>query len=132
MSDSRIECVVIVKMAGSRLTWGKWASNNGQACIAPDYLLVEESILPELVCFEYLLVHCHSVHVNRPWLTVVFLSCKSYLGVYCNFTSSKDNLKVKRVYWLNPKSVIPNFKSKPGFVVGGYLRGADTLTREEF
>jgi hypothetical protein len=51
-------------MAGSRLTWGKWCANNGQACIAPDYLLVEESVLPELVCFQNFLMLYHSADMH--------------------------------------------------------------------
>jgi aldehyde dehydrogenase (NAD+) len=33
-----------------RIAQGKWGNNNGQACIAPDYILVDESIASELVC----------------------------------------------------------------------------------
>lgn len=43
--DSTPDLDVVAK----RITWGKWASNNGQACIAPDYLLVEESVVPKLI-----------------------------------------------------------------------------------
>jgi aldehyde dehydrogenase (NAD+) len=28
---------------------GKWGNNNGQACIAPDYILAEDSIAPRVV-----------------------------------------------------------------------------------
>lgn len=48
---STIVMCLILKVAAKRITWGKWASNNGQACIAPDYLLVEESVLPKLVSY---------------------------------------------------------------------------------
>lgn len=37
-----------LKVAARRLVWGKFL-NSGQTCIAPDYLLVEESIKPELL-----------------------------------------------------------------------------------
>lgn len=40
-----------MKVVAKRLCRGKWACNNGQACIAPDYVLVEESIRSELVIF---------------------------------------------------------------------------------
>ena len=32
-----------------RIAYGKWGNNYGQACIAPDYLLVDESIASEVV-----------------------------------------------------------------------------------
>lgn len=39
------ELVVTAK----RIVFGKWATNNGQACISPDYLLVEEKFAETLV-----------------------------------------------------------------------------------
>lgn len=32
-----------------RLAVGKWGCNNGQACIAPDYVITTKSFAPELV-----------------------------------------------------------------------------------
>ncbi|MEA4979272.1 MAG: aldehyde dehydrogenase family protein [Petrimonas sp.] len=37
-----------LEVAAKRLIWGKFL-NGGQTCIAPDYLLVEESVKPELL-----------------------------------------------------------------------------------
>lgn len=37
-----------LKVAAKRLVWGKFL-NGGQTCIAPDYLLVEESVKPKLL-----------------------------------------------------------------------------------
>lgn len=37
-----------LKIAAKRLVWGKFL-NGGQTCIAPDYLLVEESVKPKLL-----------------------------------------------------------------------------------
>jgi aldehyde dehydrogenase (NAD+) len=37
-----------VKMAATRIAWGKWL-NNGQVCIAPDYVFVHESKKAEFV-----------------------------------------------------------------------------------
>lgn len=37
-----------LKVAAKRLVWGKFI-NGGQTCIAPDYLLVEESVKPKLL-----------------------------------------------------------------------------------
>ena len=34
--------------AAQKIAWGKWM-NCGQTCLAPDYLLVKDSVLPELV-----------------------------------------------------------------------------------
>ena len=42
-------------MASRRLLVGKFGSNNGQACIAPDYILVEEHLAPKLVSVSSLL-----------------------------------------------------------------------------
>ena len=36
-------------MAARRILVGKFGSNDGQACIAPDYVLVEEHLAPKLV-----------------------------------------------------------------------------------
>lgn len=40
------------QVAARRICVGKWGSNNGQACIAPDYILVEENIASKLVCLS--------------------------------------------------------------------------------
>lgn len=37
-----------IKQAASQLAWGKGV-NNGQTCIAPDYLLIHESVKPQFV-----------------------------------------------------------------------------------
>lgn len=37
-----------VKMAAKRLVWGKFL-NSGQTCVAPDYLLVDKKIKPQLI-----------------------------------------------------------------------------------
>ena len=39
---------VDLDVAARRLVWGKW-TNAGQTCVAPDYLLIHESIKPALV-----------------------------------------------------------------------------------
>jgi aldehyde dehydrogenase (NAD+) len=38
-----------IPLAARRIAWGKWASNAGQVCIAPDHVLVDESVADELV-----------------------------------------------------------------------------------
>ncbi|XP_073385182.1 aldehyde dehydrogenase family 3 member H1 isoform X2 [Physcomitrium patens] len=38
-----------LKVGLRRIAQGKWGNNNGQACISPDYILVDESIASELV-----------------------------------------------------------------------------------
>ncbi|KAG8089593.1 hypothetical protein GUJ93_ZPchr0011g28382 [Zizania palustris] len=43
--DSDVDLHVAVK----RLAVGKWGCNNGQACIAPDYVVTTKSFAPELV-----------------------------------------------------------------------------------
>eukprot|EP00262_Sarcandra_glabra_P002052 TRINITY_DN122_c0_g1_i1.p1 TRINITY_DN122_c0_g1~~TRINITY_DN122_c0_g1_i1.p1 ORF type:complete len:491 (-),score=94.23 TRINITY_DN122_c0_g1_i1:151-1623(-) len=43
--DSNINLEVAVK----RIVVGKWGSNNGQACIAPDYIITPKSFAPKLV-----------------------------------------------------------------------------------
>jgi acyl-CoA reductase-like NAD-dependent aldehyde dehydrogenase len=37
------------KVAVKRLAVGKWGCNNGQACIAPDYIITTKSFAPKLV-----------------------------------------------------------------------------------
>ncbi|CAO2145836.1 unnamed protein product [Urochloa humidicola] len=43
--DSNVDLHVAVK----RIAVGKWGCNNGQACIAPDYIVTTKSFAPELV-----------------------------------------------------------------------------------
>ncbi|XP_008781593.2 aldehyde dehydrogenase family 3 member H1 [Phoenix dactylifera] len=43
--DSNID----VKVAARRIAVGKWGCNNGQACIAPDYIITTKSFAPILV-----------------------------------------------------------------------------------
>ncbi len=47
-SPAVIDKTVNVKTAAEKAAWGKFF-NNGQTCIAPDYLLVEESIKDEFI-----------------------------------------------------------------------------------
>ena len=34
-----------------RIIAGKWACNDGQACVAPDYVITTKDFAPKLVCF---------------------------------------------------------------------------------
>ncbi|KAF9608977.1 hypothetical protein IFM89_012316 [Coptis chinensis] len=43
--DSNID----LKVASRRIAYGKWACNNGQACIAPDYIITTKAFAPKLV-----------------------------------------------------------------------------------
>jgi aldehyde dehydrogenase (NAD+) len=44
-----IDDTVDLKVASNRILVGKFGSNSGQACIAPDYILVEEHFAPKLI-----------------------------------------------------------------------------------
>ncbi|XP_077224274.1 aldehyde dehydrogenase family 3 member H1-like isoform X2 [Tasmannia lanceolata] len=44
-----VDSNINLDVAAKRITVGKWASNNGQACIAPDYILTTKSFAPKLV-----------------------------------------------------------------------------------
>jgi aldehyde dehydrogenase (NAD+) len=50
-------------IAAKRITWGKWL-NNGQTCIAPDYLLVDRSIKDELI--DRLQTNLHKFYGENP------------------------------------------------------------------
>ena len=39
-----------LKIAASRIAWGKWL-NSGQSCVAPDYLLIHESVKDEFLIY---------------------------------------------------------------------------------
>ena len=39
----------MVEVAARRICWAKFACNAGQVCLAPDYVLVHESVAPQLV-----------------------------------------------------------------------------------
>ncbi|CAN6457847.1 unnamed protein product [Victoria cruziana] len=38
-----------LKITTDRIAWGKWSSNNGQACVSPDYVITTKSFAPKLV-----------------------------------------------------------------------------------
>lgn len=44
-----IDDTVDLQLASRRIMAGKYGSNSGQACISPDYILVEEHLAPKLV-----------------------------------------------------------------------------------
>ncbi|KAL5704412.1 aldehyde dehydrogenase (NAD(+)) [Ranunculus cassubicifolius] len=44
-----VDSNVNLTVAARRITYGKWACNNGQACIAPDYIITTKSFAPTLV-----------------------------------------------------------------------------------
>ncbi|XP_020107199.1 aldehyde dehydrogenase family 3 member H1-like [Ananas comosus] len=44
-----VDCNVDLKVAVKRIAVGKWGCNNGQACIAPDYIITTKSFAPKLV-----------------------------------------------------------------------------------
>ena len=49
-----------IKLAAKRVAWGK-TLNSGQACIAPDYLLIHEEVKEE--CVKDINTHKHSVRI---------------------------------------------------------------------
>ncbi|KAL2609960.1 hypothetical protein R1flu_028533 [Riccia fluitans] len=44
-----VDSTVDIEAVAKRIAWGKWPSNNGQACVAPDYVLAEECAVPKLI-----------------------------------------------------------------------------------
>ncbi|ONM62562.1 Aldehyde dehydrogenase [Zea mays] len=44
-----VDSNVDLHVAAKRIVVGKWGCNNGQACIAPDYIITTKSFAPELV-----------------------------------------------------------------------------------
>lgn len=44
-------CILIIQVACRRIIAGKWALNNGQACIAVDYIITTKEFAPKLVSF---------------------------------------------------------------------------------
>ncbi|KAJ4819048.1 Aldehyde dehydrogenase [Rhynchospora pubera] len=44
-----VDSDVNLKVAVKRIAVGKWGCNNGQACIAPDYIITTKSFAPQLV-----------------------------------------------------------------------------------
>jgi hypothetical protein len=57
-----IDDSVDLKVSARRICHGKWGFGDGQACIAPDYLLVQENIVPKLVLFWHLYFHFSLTH----------------------------------------------------------------------
>lgn len=48
MSPCFVDCFADIPIAAERIAWGK-CLNSGQTCVAPDYLLVHESVADQLV-----------------------------------------------------------------------------------
>lgn len=48
-SPTIVDSTTDLDLVAKRIACGKWALNNGQACVAPDYVLAEESITGELI-----------------------------------------------------------------------------------
>ncbi|KAJ3671640.1 hypothetical protein LUZ60_007719 [Juncus effusus] len=48
-SPAVVDSNVNLKVAVKRIAVGKWGCNNGQACIAPDYIITTKSFAPKLV-----------------------------------------------------------------------------------
>ncbi|XP_002966702.2 aldehyde dehydrogenase family 3 member H1 [Selaginella moellendorffii] len=44
-----VDSNVDVKVTARRIALGKWGNNNAQACISPDYILADESVVPKLI-----------------------------------------------------------------------------------
>ncbi|PKU73206.1 aldehyde dehydrogenase family 3 member H1-like [Dendrobium catenatum] len=44
-----VDSNVDLKVTSKRIVVGKWGSNNGQACLAPDYIITTKSFAPKLV-----------------------------------------------------------------------------------
>jgi len=47
-SPTIVDASANIRLAGERIAWGKWL-NNGQTCIAPDYVLAHQAIADDLV-----------------------------------------------------------------------------------
>lgn len=54
-----VDGTAILKLAAKRIVWGKFL-NSGQTCVAPDYLLVHESIKNDLI--EYLKMYINELY----------------------------------------------------------------------
>eukprot|EP00262_Sarcandra_glabra_P002053 TRINITY_DN122_c0_g2_i1.p1 TRINITY_DN122_c0_g2~~TRINITY_DN122_c0_g2_i1.p1 ORF type:complete len:514 (-),score=85.21 TRINITY_DN122_c0_g2_i1:42-1526(-) len=48
-SPAVVDSNIDLDVAAKRLVVGKWGSNNGQACIAPDYIITPKSFAPTLI-----------------------------------------------------------------------------------
>ncbi|PIA47463.1 hypothetical protein AQUCO_01400247v1 [Aquilegia coerulea] len=44
-----VDSNINLKVAVRRIVYGKWACNNGQACIAPDYIITTKAFAPALI-----------------------------------------------------------------------------------
>jgi aldehyde dehydrogenase (NAD+) len=76
-----------------RIAQGKWGNNNGQACIAPDYILVDESIASELVCDSSTDAPTTSIH----WIFSTFVTD----GLVIQVDTLKDI--IEKFYGKDPK-----------------------------
>lgn len=47
----KVKFVCMLKVAAKRIISGKWGCNNGQACVAPDYIITTKDFAPKLVRF---------------------------------------------------------------------------------
>lgn len=59
-----VDSDVDLNVTSKRIVVGKWGSNNGQACLAPDYILTTKSLAPKLV--DALKVSLESFYGEKP------------------------------------------------------------------
>ena len=51
---NKFKYICFLKVACRRIISGKWGGNNGQACVAPDYIITTKEFAPKLVSsFSY-------------------------------------------------------------------------------
>lgn len=54
-----------MKVAARRMIAGKWVCNNGQACIAVDYIVTTKSFAPKLVSLSLFNRSSKSLYVHK-------------------------------------------------------------------
>lgn len=53
--------LLVLKVATRRIIVGKWGCNNGQACIAPDYIITTKEYADTLVCATSNILFAHVI-----------------------------------------------------------------------
>jgi aldehyde dehydrogenase (NAD+) len=79
-----VDATADIAKAASSIMWGKFI-NNGQTCIAPDYLYVHETILPEFL------------EKSKAAITKMYGADASTSPDYCRMVNEKHFSRVKRL-----------------------------------
>jgi hypothetical protein len=106
--------IYFLKVTANRIAVGKWGCNNGQACVAPDFIITTNSIAPKLVINNN--YHSHSspfLHFQRTF----FVTTTTVLHLCTSTALSENFLHLLFVGGFSGESFAQVLRERPAAVV---------------